>query len=165
MVVRVTCAGGAGNAHRVRVSVRASELGLSCSTGKVVLGRQPGVLLELGRMGPSQARTVPPVIDLALGQATGPTGPDTFTSVEDAVGSTEDDTLLGNAADNELAGGAPNDADDPTGDDHIEGREGDDTLYGRDGVDSLDGGIGTDECFGGETVTNCEVVGLRRTGR
>ena len=56
--------------------------------------------------------------------------------IENAVGGSGSDTLIGNTANNRLVGGA--------GDDSLDGGLGDDTLEGDAGNDSLQGGLGTD---------------------
>lgn len=56
--------------------------------------------------------------------------------IEDALGGSGDDTLVGNTANNLLEGGA--------GDDSLDGGLGDDTLEGDAGNDSLLGGLGKD---------------------
>jgi Ca2+-binding RTX toxin-like protein len=91
------------------------------------------------------------VIDLSSGTVSGAPGPEALHSIEQAKGSLDNDTLIGNAAENFLSGGG-------VGDDHLEGRGGDDYLIGGEGTDFLDGGAGTDTCAGGETVLNCEAL-------
>jgi hypothetical protein len=71
------------------------------------------------------------VVDLGRGQATGD-GADALRTVDDVVGSSFDDRLLGNAGPNTLSGGAGNDV-----------------LDGRDGADRLDGGAGNDLLIAG----------------
>lgn len=58
------------------------------------------------------------------------------TQLENLIGGSGDDTLLGNKADNAIYGGAGNDT--------IDGREGDDYLDGGAGADKLIGGMGDD---------------------
>ncbi|OQX30979.1 MAG: hypothetical protein B0D94_08465 [Candidatus Sedimenticola endophacoides] len=70
--------------------------------------------------------------DLGAG---GPGG-DTFTSVENLIGSGQDDVLTGDDANNRLVGGG--------GDDRISGGGGKDTIRGGQGEDVLDGGAGRD---------------------
>ena len=71
------------------------------------------------------------VISLFLGGASGGLGGDangdTFISIENVIGSAEDDTIEGDAGSNVLTGGG-----------------GDDFLRGREGSDTLDGGLGND---------------------
>jgi Ca2+-binding RTX toxin-like protein len=66
-------------------------------------------------------------VNLLTGQATGPLGNDTLTSIENVIGSNFDDNISGDAADNALSGGA--------GKDIISGGIGKDTLSGGDGRD------------------------------
>lgn len=61
--------------------------------------------------------------------------------IEDAVGGSGKDMLIGNGADNHLRG--------RSGLDHLIGRAGDDFLIGGPGADRLNGGIGTDILLGG----------------
>lgn len=58
---------------------------------------------------------------------------DSYSSIENVVGSSYNDTLTGDAAGNYLYGGAGND-----------------TLYGGQGDDTLQGGAGADTLYGGE---------------
>ena len=62
--------------------------------------------------------------------------------IENAIGGSGNDTLIGNDLDNIITGNAGNDI--------INGHFGNDTLYGGDGNDLLDGGDGSDELDGGE---------------
>jgi Ca2+-binding RTX toxin-like protein len=66
-------------------------------------------------------------------------GTDTFTSIENLIGSDSDDVLIGDGGDNQIFGFF-----------------GDDQLDGGEGVDLLDGGDGTDACVNGETDVGCE---------
>lgn len=66
------------------------------------------------------------------GHATG----DSFNDMENIIGSSFDDNLVGDDAANEIYGG--------WGDDIIEGGEGNDTLSGGGGVDMVIGGLGND---------------------
>ncbi|GAA0655136.1 M10 family metallopeptidase C-terminal domain-containing protein [Brevundimonas lenta] len=61
--------------------------------------------------------------------------------IENAVGGSGADAIIGNTANNVLTGNA--------GDDVILGREGNDTLDGGAGNDQLDGGVGADLMIGG----------------
>lgn len=73
-----------------------------------------------------------------LGEAEG----DTFTGIQDVVGSAFDDTLIGDDGGNELSGG--------DGSDILGGAAGDDVLHGgATGDDFLSGGAGADELIGG----------------
>ncbi|UWQ91564.1 hypothetical protein K3727_01735 [Rhodobacteraceae bacterium M382] len=57
---------------------------------------------------------------------------DTYSSIENLLGSAFGDTLRGNSSDN-----------------HIDGGEGNDSLYGQNGEDTLRGGLGEDTLSGG----------------
>ncbi|MEN8321204.1 M10 family metallopeptidase C-terminal domain-containing protein [Acinetobacter junii] len=63
------------------------------------------------------------------------------TQIENAIGSTFNDTLIGNDLANRLEGGAGNDT--------LRGEWGNDTLIGGGGNDILDGGRGSDHMVGG----------------
>ena len=80
-------------------------------------------------------------VDLAANLAFGglATG-DSFTSIENLIGTSLNDTLAGDLANNSLDGGA--------GEDSLLGREGDDTLLGGLGNDTLLGGAGNDALTG-----------------
>jgi serralysin len=67
---------------------------------------------------------------------------DTRSLIEDAIGGSGNDSILGNQADNRLVGGA--------GADWLQGLSGDDVLRGGPGDDTLDGGAGNDRLFGGK---------------
>src|SRR5437016_4138194 len=56
---------------------------------------------------------------------------DSYTSIENLVGSAHDDALIGNDGNNSLSG-------------LVEGKDGDDTLWGGAGNDTLKGGGGAD---------------------
>jgi Ca2+-binding RTX toxin-like protein len=72
-------------------------------------------------------------VNLATGTATDGFGDtDTFTSIENAIGSIFSDDITGSSAANALSG---------------EG--GADSLYGGGGIDTLDGGAGADDLYGG----------------
>ena len=73
----------------------------------------------------------------ALGDAQG----DTFTFIENLVGSPFIDTLIGHNGSNGINGGS--------GDDTLKGYGADDTLRGEDGNDVIDGGTGADTMIGG----------------
>jgi Ca2+-binding RTX toxin-like protein len=61
---------------------------------------------------------------------------DTLSGIENAIGSSYDDSLTGDALDNALLGGG--------GDDFIDGLAGDDFLEGGEGTDTIIGGTGAD---------------------
>ena len=68
-------------------------------------------------------------------------GTDTLASIEGIVGSTHDDTIVGNWSDNWYDG--------HDGNDRLIGGAGNEWLYGGDGNDKIDGGIGHDYMIGG----------------
>lgn len=77
-------------------------------------------------------------VDLGItgAQDVGVAGHDTLISIENVVGTKQNDTLIGDSNDNDLDGQG--------GDDHLYGRAGDDYLNGRAGDDVLEGGSGND---------------------
>ena len=77
-------------------------------------------------------------------QNTGAGGTDTITTVENVIGGTGNDKIIGNGAANTLYGS--------TGNDLLYGGAGDDFLSGGDGNDLLDGGLGNDHLNGGNGV-------------
>ncbi len=80
-------------------------------------------------------------VNLALNTASGgDAAGDTFSSVENIIGSTANDTLTGDANANMLNGG--------TGADSLSGGAGNDTLIGGDNNDTLNGGTGDDVMSG-----------------
>ncbi|MGB0747408.1 MAG: VCBS domain-containing protein, partial [Magnetospiraceae bacterium] len=80
-------------------------------------------------------------IDLAIGTGTDGYGfTDTLISVEDIIGTSGDDTILGDANANEFRGNQ--------GADYLDGRGGDDSLVGNGGDDTLLGGTGDDTLIG-----------------
>jgi Ca2+-binding RTX toxin-like protein len=93
---------------------------------------------------------------LATNTASGE-GSDTFSTVENLLGSSKADTLTGSGANNTLTGGGGNDTErggagkdkvvGSGGADNLFGEDGSDTVNSKDGVsgnDRLDGGAGTD---------------------
>ena len=62
--------------------------------------------------------------------------------IENAIGGSGDDTIMGNAVGNVLTGNLGNDV--------LYGMAGDDTLNGNGGDNSLMGGLGRDQLFGGD---------------
>jgi Ca2+-binding RTX toxin-like protein len=101
------------------------------------------------------------IIDLSAG-TTGRVFQDTFTSIEEARGSSHDDLITGDNGINVLIGNAGNDTIHGLGgDDNLIGDKGDDTLYGGDGWDRLVGGnwgeTTGDYCLEGENIhPSCE---------
>jgi len=100
---------------------------------------------------------------LEAGTATGE-GSDTFSEVENVIGSNQDDTLTGSGANNTLNGGGGNDNIVGLGGaDTLKGIGGNDTLDSQDGVegnDAVDGGTGTDRCTTDATelsILSCEL--------
>jgi Ca2+-binding RTX toxin-like protein len=81
------------------------------------------------------------------------------TTIEWAIGTRFDDTLIGDNLNNRLSGLAGVDSlVGGDGNDRLNGGADDDTLDGGNGTDILNGGAGTgDYCEDGETVSNCEL--------
>ncbi len=79
-------------------------------------------------------------VNLYAGTATGE-GNDTLSSIENAIGSSGDDSIWGTGGANRLEGGA--------GIDHLYGGAGTDLLFGGTQDDFLYGGTGADEMYGG----------------
>ncbi|WP_225028950.1 S8 family serine peptidase [Xinfangfangia pollutisoli] len=75
------------------------------------------------------------------GTNSGEAAGDSFSSIEDLLGSNFADTLAGDNGINRLSGGG--------GGDNLFAREGADSLYGGDGNDTLTGGSGADRLDGG----------------
>ena len=72
------------------------------------------------------------------------------TIIENAIGGSGHDTIIGNSANNELLGGDGNDTiKGGLGNDHLYGGMGNDILYGDIGNDYLYGGVGNDHLYGG----------------
>jgi Ca2+-binding RTX toxin-like protein len=69
---------------------------------------------------------------------------DSYSGIEDVIGTGGNDTILGSAVANLLEGGAGNDS--------LAGREGNDTLNAGAGNDTVLGGLGDDSLSGGEGV-------------
>lgn len=79
--------------------------------------------------------------------------------IENAIGGSGNDTLIGNDADNELTGNAGNDlllggegndeVDGNSGADDITATSGTNTIYGSSGFDDISGGTGSDTIYGG----------------
>jgi len=98
-------------------------------------------------------------VDLQFGFASGAAGNDTLSSIENAVGSSFDDFIIGSAGANAISGGGGNDGllgqdgDDvingDTGHDFLRGGNDNDTLNGGDDDDFLNGNAGDDTLNGG----------------
>ena len=72
------------------------------------------------------------------------------TEIENAIGGSGNDTLIGNTLANELTGNNGNDSlDGGDGNDTLDGGLGADTIKGGDGKDNASGGEGADEIKGG----------------
>ncbi len=77
------------------------------------------------------------VVHLAAGEANGDdSGADELVGIENVIGGSGDDVLIGDGAANHLVGGL--------GNDHLDGGAGDDVLDGGAGDDLIDGGEGFD---------------------
>ncbi len=86
------------------------------------------------------------LVDLILtANNTGDAAGDSYSQVQNVVGSTFSDEIWGTFAANTLDGGA-------SGNDFLRGRAGDDTLLGGVGADRLDGGAGADVLDGGSGI-------------
>jgi Ca2+-binding RTX toxin-like protein len=71
-------------------------------------------------------------------------------TIENAIGSSSNDVILGNGAVNNLRGG--------NGRDYIEGRAGNDKLYGNAGNDTLIGGNGSDRLVGYSSGSEYDIL-------
>ena len=93
-------------------------------------------------------------IDVALwmvgGQQTGQ-GLDSFSNIENVIGSDFNDRIVGSIGSNRLEGG--------DGDDVIDGGPGNDVLIGGDGRDWLSGGTGNDIFDGGNGIDTASFIG------
>jgi Ca2+-binding RTX toxin-like protein len=88
-------------------------------------------------------------VDLKSGDAVGQ-GTDKVAGFENVVGSSGDDSLLGNGAVNSIKGGAGKDVmSGRAGNDRLVGGVGDDAMKGNSGNDGLVGGAGNDQLSGG----------------
>src|SRR4029077_16376058 len=84
-------------------------------------------------------------IDLNAGTSSTTGSTATFTSIENAIGGSGNDTITGDSGDNTLIGNAGDDSiSDLAGNDKLEGDAGNDTLYRRARDNTLDGGAGSD---------------------
>jgi hypothetical protein len=82
-------------------------------------------------------------VDIAAGTATGGSGDDTLTNIENVIGSANNDSLTGDAGANVLDGGDGNDT--------FAGGSGNDTIVGGEGNDNMLGEAGDDTLMAGET--------------
>jgi Ca2+-binding RTX toxin-like protein len=108
--------------------------------------------------------TGPVRVDLRTGAVSGE-GWDVVSGVEDVLGSSYDDVLIGNVRANYLYGGAGADIlrgmgradwlDGGPGPDRVRGQRGHDVMYGRRGADRLVGGAGYDTATGGGGTDWC----------
>ncbi|HYC47443.1 MAG TPA: type I secretion C-terminal target domain-containing protein [Burkholderiales bacterium] len=84
-------------------------------------------------------------VNLVAGTATGGAGNDTFTGIEQIMGSRFNDILTGDTGPNRIDGSDGNDTiQGGEGDDVLLGGAGDDSINGSFGVDTIDGGAGSD---------------------
>ena len=115
------------------------------------------------------ALTTTVVVDLSISRATGD-GSDALVSIENIIGGSGGDILIGNGHNNQLQGGEGNDILDGgagkdlleggAGDDHLSGGSGNDILNGGSGNDILVGGAGIDELNGGDGVDTADYSAL-----
>jgi Ca2+-binding RTX toxin-like protein len=100
-------------------------------------------------------------VDVSLQRGTGVQGHaqgDTYTSIENVIGSSAGDFLTGNGFNNRLDGGRGNDnLGGGAGSDILNGGSGDDGLQGGSGVDVLNGGAGIDFADYRTSVTGVNV--------
>ncbi|MCT7971026.1 Ig-like domain-containing protein [Laspinema olomoucense] len=88
-------------------------------------------------------------LNLNNGNATFSGHTDRLTSIENVIGSVNNDTVVGNAGNNTLSGQAGNDILlGESGNDLLKGEEGNDEFHGWEGNDTLEGGTGNDTLFG-----------------
>jgi Ca2+-binding RTX toxin-like protein len=81
----------------------------------------------------------PVTLSLAGGGTAGDAGGDSYTGIENVVGSAHGDSITGDEAANRIDGGG--------GDDTILGGDGDDVLIGGEGNDTIQGGAGDDVIY------------------
>jgi Ca2+-binding RTX toxin-like protein len=99
-----------------------------------------------------QESNVRVLANLATGRATSGGVEDTFTQIENLIGSRFNDILRGDGARNELFGG--------DGADKLFGGDGNDHLSGGSGNDTLDGGAGGNSLKGGAGVDTADYLGV-----
>ncbi|CAN0337885.1 unnamed protein product [Phaeothamnion confervicola] len=101
--------------------------------------------------------TIGVMLDLANGGITNDAAGDTYSGIENVVGTAYGDIIAGNASANAIDGGNGNDfLFGMDGNDVISGGAGDDQLIGGQGYDVLNGGAGNDRLtgsFGGNTLS------------
>lgn len=91
------------------------------------------------------------LVDLGLGTSSGTEGVDTIVNVENLVGSSFDDILIGHSGANVISAGEGADSvDGYFGDDDLYGEGGNDVLMGGPGIDKIDGGADDDRLDGNE---------------
>jgi Ca2+-binding RTX toxin-like protein len=131
--------GGSGDDTLVRPGIESDDGTGDGGTGTDTLAYW-SPLAELFFDGPVQ-------VDLSAGTATTGSRTTVLTDIENVVGSSLGDTLIGNGGSNMLSG--------REGNDDIEGGDGNDALFGRDDDDSLDGGPGLNSNDGGRGTDAC----------
>ncbi len=165
-----TLTGGAGNDKISGLNGNDTLIGaagndmLDGGAGNDILDGGAGADQLIGGAGTDTARytsaTAGVVASLAASSSNqGDAAGDTYSGVENLIGSNFADTLRGDAANNRLEGGAGNDTLEGgagndsllggTGNDTLIDGWGNDTLDGGDGDDILEGGAGTDTLIGG----------------
>ncbi|MEG3857172.1 Ig-like domain-containing protein [Microcoleus sp. Z1_C4] len=88
-------------------------------------------------------------VNLNNGKAQFSGNTDLLTSIENVIGSANNDLVIGNAGNNTLSGQAGNDILlGEIGNDLLSGNEGNDEFHGWEGNDTLEGGTGNDTLYG-----------------
>ena len=117
----------------------------------------------------ARASATPVLFDLSAGRASSVSlGEDTLLNLEIVIGSSHDDTIIGDEGPNWLYGGHNGfrlGRRLPMGNDRLIGRGGDDVLdglddtVGTDHYDSIDGGEGNDSCpaDADDELVSCEI--------
>jgi Ca2+-binding RTX toxin-like protein len=99
------------------------------------------------------------VVNLTTGRSIGD-GDDTLISVENIIGGSGADELVGDGNNNTLNGGAGNDIlNGGSGNDTLNGDAGNDMLNGGGGNDTLNGGGGTNLLTGGDGIDTADEQG------
>jgi cyclophilin family peptidyl-prolyl cis-trans isomerase len=120
---------------------------LYAGLGNNVLKGGSGLEVDTVSYAEATSATAGLTLSLAIGaaQATGGSGSDTLSRIENLIGSAYADTLGGSPGDNALGGGAGNDnLLGGGGNDTLDGGSGNDTLVGGAGDDRIEGAAGTD---------------------